>query len=115
MEGIIKATWEVLAKSGYTDNLNKWRKHGRPVHVTESIWARWNEAWGTAEFRARFRANRRTEKAGPGTGPSRHTGGSISFSEHVRRIVSTLNSYFNSILICKILTNISSNFTNISI
>ena len=37
MEGSIKATWEVLAKSRYTDNLNKWRKHGRPVHVTESI------------------------------------------------------------------------------
>ena len=44
MEGIIKSTWEVLAKSRYTDNLNKWRKHGRPVHVTKSIWARWNEA-----------------------------------------------------------------------
>ena len=53
MEGSIKATWEVLAKSRYTDNFFKWRKHGRPVHVTESILARWNEAWGTAEFRAR--------------------------------------------------------------
>ena len=30
MEGSIKATWEVLAKSRYTNNLNKWRKHGRP-------------------------------------------------------------------------------------
>ena len=92
MEGIIKATWEVLAKSRYTDNLNKWRKHGRPVHVMESIWARWNEAWGTAEFQARserMSLNRRTEKARPGTGPSRHTGCSISFSKHVRRIVST--------------------------
>ena len=29
----MKATSEVLAKSRYTDNLNKWRKHGRPVHV----------------------------------------------------------------------------------
>ena len=38
MEGIIKATWEVLAKSTYTDNLNKLRKHGRPVHVTKFIW-----------------------------------------------------------------------------
>ena len=37
----------------------------------------------------RMSLNRRTEKAGLGTGPSRHTGGSISFSEHVRRIVST--------------------------
>ena len=82
----------MLAKSRYTDNLNKWRKHGRPMHVTESIWARWNEAWGTAEFRARseqMSLNRRIEKAGSGTGPSRHTGDSISFSEHVRRIVST--------------------------
>ena len=52
IEGSIKATSEVLAKSRYTDNLNKWRKHGRPVHVTESIWSRWNEAWGTVEFRA---------------------------------------------------------------
>ena len=72
-----KATWEVLAKSRYTDNLNKWRKHGRPVHVTESIWARWNEAWGTAEFRARserMSLNRRTEKARLGTGLSRHWG-----------------------------------------
>ena len=92
MEGSIKATWEVLAKSRDEDNLNKWRKHGRPVHVTESIWARWNEAWGIAKFRARseqMSLNRQTKKAGPGTGPSRHTGGSISFSEHVRRIVST--------------------------
>ena len=54
MEGIIKATGEVLAKSTYTDHLNKLRKHGRPVHVTKSIWARWNEAWGTAEFQARL-------------------------------------------------------------
>ena len=91
MEGSIKATWEVLAKYRHTDNLNKWRKHGRPVHVTESIWARWNEAWGTTKFRARSEQmplNHRTEKAGSGIGPSRHTGGSISFSEHVRRIVS---------------------------
>ena len=50
MEGSIKAAWEVLAKSRYIDNLNKWRKHGRLVHVTKSIWARWNEAWGTIEF-----------------------------------------------------------------
>ena len=50
MEGSIKATWEVLAKSRYTDNLNKWRKHGRSVHVMESIWARWNEAWVLQSF-----------------------------------------------------------------
>ena len=37
MEDSIKSTREVLAKSRYTDNLNKGRKHGRPVHVTESI------------------------------------------------------------------------------
>ena len=37
MEGSIKATWEVVAKSMYIDNLNKWRKHERSVHVTESI------------------------------------------------------------------------------
>ena len=83
MEGSIKATWKVLAKSRYTDNLNKWRKHGRPVHVTKSIWARWNKVWGIAEFRARSKRmslNHRTEKAGPGTRPSRHTGDSISFS-----------------------------------
>ena len=82
----------MLAKSRYTDNLNKSRKHERPMHVMESIWARWNEAWGTAEFRARserMSLNHRTEKVGPGTGPSRHSGGSISFSEHVRMIVNT--------------------------
>ena len=37
MDGSIKATWEVLAKSRYTNNLNNWRKHGRPAHVTKSI------------------------------------------------------------------------------
>ena len=66
MEGIIKATWEVLSKSRYANNLSKWRKHGRPMHVIESIWARWNEAWGTAEFRARserMSLNCRTEMA----------------------------------------------------
>ena len=82
----------MLAKSRYTDNLNKWRKHGRLMHVTESIRARRKEAWGTIEFRARserMSLNRRTEKVGPSIGPLRHTGGSISFLEHVMRIVNT--------------------------
>lgn len=34
--------------------------------------------------------NRKTEVEGEGAGPSRHTGGSIKFAEHARRMVSLL-------------------------
>ena len=35
-----------------------------------------------------FSKNRRSETGGPGSGLARHTGGSISYSQHRQRLVS---------------------------
>ncbi|KAK9140307.1 hypothetical protein Scep_009988 [Stephania cephalantha] len=54
----------------------------RPDLVTNEAWNRYRDYWASADFRARSEKashNRKNEKGGPGTSPSKHTGGTRSF------------------------------------
>ncbi|KAK9163462.1 hypothetical protein Syun_004364 [Stephania yunnanensis] len=54
----------------------------QPVYVTDEAWRRYLQYWESEDFQARSRQateNRNTEVEGPGTGPSKHGGGSVSF------------------------------------
>ncbi|KAK9087357.1 hypothetical protein Syun_029751 [Stephania yunnanensis] len=50
----------------------------RPDFVTDEAWNRYHVYWVSADFRARSEKvshSRKSKKGGPGTGPSKHTGG----------------------------------------
>ncbi|KAK9168650.1 hypothetical protein Syun_000790 [Stephania yunnanensis] len=50
--------------------------------VTNEAWNRYHDYWASVDFRAKFEKasyNRKGEKGGPGTSPSKHTGGTRSF------------------------------------
>ncbi|KAK9157619.1 hypothetical protein Scep_004193 [Stephania cephalantha] len=54
----------------------------RPDFVINEAWNRYREYWASADFKARSEKashNIKSEKGGPGTGPSKHTGGTRSF------------------------------------
>ncbi|KAK9135406.1 hypothetical protein Syun_014736 [Stephania yunnanensis] len=62
----------------------------QPVYVTDEAWRRYLEYWESEDFLARSRQtsmNRNTEVEGPGTGPSKHGGGSMSFVTTNERLV----------------------------
>ncbi|KAK9144539.1 hypothetical protein Sjap_004442 [Stephania japonica] len=68
---------------------NTFKKGECPIYVTEEAWRRYVEYWESDDFKARSKiasSNRRTEKGGPGTGMSKHTGGSIPFLVHEERL-----------------------------
>ncbi|KAK9145005.1 hypothetical protein Sjap_004908 [Stephania japonica] len=58
------------------------KKRVQPVYVIDEAWRRYLEYWESEDFLARSSqttANRNIEVEGPGTGPSKHSGGSVSF------------------------------------
>lgn len=89
MTPLIKRAWNALAASRYSDNLCHWRRASKcPIHISDAVWASWQQKWADPEWRKKSAiasSNRRSEKAGPGTGLSCHTAGSISIKEHRRR------------------------------
>ncbi|KAK9160672.1 hypothetical protein Syun_007013 [Stephania yunnanensis] len=57
----------------------------QPNFVTNEAWRRYLEYWEIKEFLARSKEmsmQRNTEVEGPETGPSKHDGSSISFSDY---------------------------------
>ncbi|KAK9085380.1 hypothetical protein Sjap_025791 [Stephania japonica] len=61
----------------------------RPIYVTEEAWHRYVEYWESDDFKARSKiasSNWRSEKGEPGTGMSKHTGGSIHLLVHEERL-----------------------------
>jgi hypothetical protein len=88
---LIKFAWQQKAAERYRALMCSMRKgKEKSVHVPDTTWQKWNEAWSTPEFRSRseqFTTNRRSETGGLGTGIARHTGGSISHAQHHERLV----------------------------
>ncbi|XP_021687538.2 uncharacterized protein LOC110669952 isoform X2 [Hevea brasiliensis] len=91
---LVKTAWQRKAAERYRALMHKIRKgKERSIHLSDATWNKWNEAWSTPEFKTRceqFSANRRSETGGPGSGISRHTGGSISHTRHNERMRSKL-------------------------
>nr|GMD87450.1 uncharacterized protein LOC109146588 [Ipomoea batatas] len=62
---------------------------GRPACVAEETWAIWEAYWDRPDVKAKSeqqRKNRMSEVEGPGTGCSKHTGGSRSAIEHYHKL-----------------------------
>ncbi|KAK9085479.1 hypothetical protein Sjap_025890 [Stephania japonica] len=82
-EDLIRAAYDRLAGIRYTALMHKLKKNRvQPVYVIDEAWRRYLEYWESEDFLARSSqatANRNTEVEGPGTGPSKHSGGSVSF------------------------------------
>ncbi|KAK9102906.1 hypothetical protein Sjap_020160 [Stephania japonica] len=82
-EDLIRAAYDRLAGIRYTALMHKLKKKRvQPVYVIDEAWRRYLEYWESEDFLARSSqatANRNTEVEGPGTGPSKHSGGSVSF------------------------------------
>ena len=85
----MKDTWRHIVGVRYNDKLGKWRKkygtNRKPNSVPQEIWIKWWEYWSSDEFKAlssQEAQNRRSEKAGEGSGPSKHTDGSRTIIQH---------------------------------
>ncbi|KAK9107416.1 hypothetical protein Syun_023427 [Stephania yunnanensis] len=62
------------------------------MQAQDEAWRRYLEYWESEDFLARSRqasTNRNTEVEGPGTGPSKHGGGSVSFVTTNERLTNT--------------------------
>nr|GMC89307.1 uncharacterized protein LOC109147304 [Ipomoea batatas] len=84
-----------LAQAGirYTDMVSKFKSNrtstGNPACIHEDTWRIWEAYWERPDVKAKSekqRKNRMSEVAGPGTGCSRHTGGSRSAIEHYHKL-----------------------------
>ncbi|XP_050233232.1 uncharacterized protein LOC126681724 [Mercurialis annua] len=74
------------AANRYSDRLSTYKtSRGRAVSITDDVWQAWKRVWDSDEAKkksAQARANRMSETVGAGTGPVRHTGGSMSALKH---------------------------------
>ncbi|KAK9147160.1 hypothetical protein Sjap_007063 [Stephania japonica] len=82
-EDLIRAAYDRLAGIRYTALMHKLKKKRvQPVYVIDEAWRRYLRVRESEDFLARSSqatANRNTEVEGPGTGPSKHDGGFVSF------------------------------------
>ena len=88
----VYVAWEAKAKVRYRSLMHKIRNsQEKGVHLTEDTWQKWKTTWTDPTYKKmceQFSKNRRSETGGPGSGVARHTGGSISHSQHRQRLVS---------------------------
>ncbi|XP_060202571.1 uncharacterized protein LOC132630977 [Lycium barbarum] len=92
---VIEHTWGKVASTLYSKKFHSWRKCPRPTFVPEDVWESWKTYWAYDKWLEKSRIatqNRHSETGGPGTGPSKHIGGSKSAVEHTIKLVS--NSTF---------------------
>ena len=78
-----------MASVRYNNKLGKWRKKygkdAKPNSVPQEVWNKLWEYWNNEEFKAlsqKASQNHGLEKAGEGSGPSKHIGGSKTTIQH---------------------------------
>jgi len=94
IDALVRRKWAQKAAKRYINNIRKWHANGKSIFVPDDVWDSWMQKWEQNEtFKkrsAQASLNRLSEINGPGVGPSRHTGGSISSAKHKRRMVRNL-------------------------
>nr|GMD60471.1 uncharacterized protein LOC109149905 [Ipomoea batatas] len=90
----VRKAFQAQAGIRYTDMVSKFKSNrtstGKPACIHEDTWRIWEAYWDRPDVKAKSeqqRKNRMSEVAGPGTGCSRHTGGSRSAIEHYHKLV----------------------------
>ncbi|XP_031124228.1 uncharacterized protein LOC116026941 [Ipomoea triloba] len=93
IEAQVRKTFLAQAGLRYADMLSKFKTKrtstGRPDCVAEETWAIWEAYWDRPDVKVKSeqqRKNRMSEVEGPGTGCSKHTGGSRSAIEHYHKL-----------------------------
>ncbi|XP_073156235.1 uncharacterized protein [Henckelia pumila] len=83
----IKRVWYINTKELYRQTIHRWRSQGKhPETITEETWSKWTAVWASQDWLDTakiYKANKHSEPAGPGTGQTKHTGGSKSYAMHV--------------------------------
>ncbi|KDP29946.1 hypothetical protein JCGZ_18515 [Jatropha curcas] len=86
---MFKKAWETQSTERYSDFLYKMRStRKKQRYVSDEIWASWQQAWSDLKYQRKWEItshNRLSEMGGEGTGPSRHTGSSISAIEIIEK------------------------------
>nr|GLL16342.1 uncharacterized protein LOC109149905 [Ipomoea trifida] len=89
----VRKAFQAQAGIRYTDMVSKFKSNrtstGKPACIHEDTWRIWEAYWDRPDVKAKSeqqRKNRMSEVAGPGTGCSRHTGGSRSAIEHYHKL-----------------------------
>ncbi|KAK9120615.1 hypothetical protein Syun_018232 [Stephania yunnanensis] len=89
-EDLVRAAYDKLASTRYTALMHKLKKNRvRRFMLRDEAWRRYLQYLESEDFQARSRQateNRNTEVEGPGTGPSKHGGGSVSFATTQERL-----------------------------
>ena len=104
---LIKTAWQQKARIRYVDKLCK-LKGKVPEYVDPDVWARCETEWAKEPLKKKSEQNRQNRLGDPsGSGPSKHTGGSVSYHTHADRWVSiTLKKYFEFIIYVLFVNNI---------
>ncbi|XP_047263769.1 uncharacterized protein LOC124896272 [Capsicum annuum] len=86
---IIECTWKKVSSNLYTKRIYHWRRQiNKPNFVLDDVWQSWKTYWASDEFKNKSHIatqNRCSETGGPGTGPSKHIGGSRSTATEMGR------------------------------
>nr|GLL33811.1 uncharacterized protein LOC109146588 [Ipomoea trifida] len=98
----VRKAFQAQAGIRYTDMVSKFKSNrtstGKPACIHEDTWRIWEAYWDRPDVKAKSeqqRKNRMSEVAGPGTGCSRHTGGSRSAIEHYHKLRDELQKESN--------------------
>nr|GMD93593.1 ABC transporter B family member 11 [Ipomoea batatas] len=93
IEAQVRKVFLAQACLRYADMLSKFKTKrtstGRPACVAEETWAIWEAYWDRPDVKEKSkqqRKNRMSEVEGPGTGCSKHTGGSRSTIDHYHKL-----------------------------
>ena len=89
LNSLIKIAWEQKARIRYVDKFSKLKGKGKaPKFMDEDVWERWEAEWAKEPLKKKSDQTRANRLGNPsGTGPSKHTGGSVSFQTHADRWV----------------------------
>ncbi|KZV55351.1 hypothetical protein F511_24668 [Dorcoceras hygrometricum] len=94
LDAEVRKTWNVLVADQYKKTLHNWRRKPQPPRGVQSeVWEHWQTIWSTPEWKHKSKCgkkNRYSEPAGPGTGISKHIGGSRSYMEHAIQLSADL-------------------------
>jgi len=92
----IKEAWNNKAAERYNDLMREVRaKMVKPAFITDDSWTKFTAYWEQPEYKEKRKINK--DNRSKGKGSSSHTGGSISFSEHAKKLVSLSNFFVSQI------------------
>ena len=86
----MRGAWTPHDSNRYASVMSKFKSKGGKG-VPEDVWKAWQQEWSADDYKKNCvtaKKNRMSEPGGPRTGIARHTGGSRSFIEHARVLVS---------------------------